>query len=188
MPGRRGELKYLDVNTDVAFSETGSITLLNGCAPGTGASQRIGKKIVMKSINVRLAIAANIPTGVVFQGTVRMIIFFDKQTNAAAPLVTDVLEAATGLSNMRMDNRERFVVLSNQILPIDQSGGNQSAFMKCYKKLNLPVIFNAGVAGTVADIQTGALYMLRICEQSGPTTPGAVPVATLNTRIRFDDS
>ena len=55
---------------------------------------------------------------------------------------------------------------------------------KYYHKCNIETIFNAGTAGTIADIQSGALYSLTI---------GTVPSGTndflmvVNYRIRFQD-
>ena len=62
MPGRRGELKYVDLGpVGLAFTEAGSLALLNGLAPGTGASQRIGKKVVIKSLQYRLSLDGGSP-------------------------------------------------------------------------------------------------------------------------------
>lgn len=188
-PGRRGELKYVDyTNTGTSFLDTGNIFLINGLQPGTGASQRIGKKVIMRSLLFRVSIAANVPGTIVFQGNVRVLIVYDKQTNATAPTVASILETTSGVSPMNMDNRDRFVVLMNKTVPIDQSGGHQSGQMKFYKKLFLPVIFNNGAAGTVADITSGSVYMVFISEQGlvAPSTNN--PLGTWYTRIRYDDA
>lgn len=74
--------------------------------------------------------------------------------------VGDILETADATSPMDMNNRDRFVVLYNKLHAIDQAGGHQSAYIEFYKKINLATIFNAGVAGTAADITTGSIYLV----------------------------
>ena len=175
VPGRRGELKYVDVPIQSSFTDTGTVLLLNGIAPGTGASQRIGKKVLMKTIQFRCGIGSNTAGTNVFRGIVRMLWVYDKQANATAPTVAQILESTTGSSFMNMDNRDRFLVLADREFAIDQSGGNQSVTFKLYKKVNLPVIFNAGTAGTVADITTGSVYLLLINEQAEALNATNVP-------------
>lgn len=190
VPGRRGELKYVDVAiTGQSATPGGILTLLNGLAPGTGASQRIGKKIIMKSILFRAAIGGNSGTFTIpFQGSVRCLIIQDKQANATAPTVAQILEVATGTSPMNMDNRERFLVLANKSVPIDQNGGHQSGKINVYKRMNLPVVFNNGTAGTVADITSGSVYLLLIAEQALVGAPTTDPISTWYSRIRYDDA
>lgn len=187
MPGRRGELKYVDVPSGLVFTEAGAVLLLNGLAPGTGASQRIGKKIVNKSIQYRLSLDAGSAGATIFRGFVRMLIVYDKQSNATAPTVAQILEQVAGSSHMNMDNRDRFTVLSDKQFALDQSGGHQSGQTKMYKKLSLPTIFNAGTAGTVADITSGSIYLLYISENSAGSATNT-PLGTFTSRIRFDDS
>lgn len=189
VPGRRGELKFVDVaSNSTDFSATGVLVLLNGVAPGTGASQRIGKKLVMKSLYFRAAIGSGVTGANVFRGHVRLLFIYDKQTNATAPTVSDILQQPFGSAAMNMDNRDRFVVISDKQFAIDQAGGHQSASCKFFKKLNLQTIFNAGTAGTVADISTGSVYLLLISDDTGSIGSTNQPQISYYNRIRYDDS
>ena len=189
MPGRRGELKYVDTGAEAVLSSAGALALLNGLTPGTGASQRIGKKALFKSILFRAVLAGGANGGTAFCGTCRMIIVVDRQANATAPAVTDILQSASGLAPINMDNRDRFFVLTDKEYPIDQLGGNQSADCKVYRRINLPTIYNAGTAGTVADISTNSMYLLTIYTQGGTiAAPTAGPGIDWTCRLRFDDS
>lgn len=189
VPGRRGELKYVDKSQpDTAVPEAGTLYLLNGLVPGTGASQRIGKKAVMKSLQFRCATSGGAPGAVPFQGFVRYLFVYDRQSNATAPTVANILEASIGSSMMNMDNRDRFLVLADKQFAIDQNGGNQSSQCKMYRKINLPTIFNAGTAGTIADITSGSVYLLTIATQGFSSGATNSPYCTFYTRIRFDDS
>jgi len=144
---------------------------------------------MIKSLLIRAAIGGSTGTFTIpFQGSVRFLIIQDKQSNATAPTVAQILEVATGTSAMNMDNRDRFSVIMNKSVPIDQNGGHQSGKINVYKKLNFPTIFNAGTAGTVADITSGSIYMLLIGEQSLVAAPTVDPITTWYSRIRYDDS
>ena len=56
--------------------------------------------------------------------------------------------------------------------------------IKWYRRLNHPVTFNAGDAGTVADITTGSLYFLVVGSEAAGATAGTV---SGRVRVRFDD-
>lgn len=188
MPGRRGELKYIDVNNYTTYAPAGNLNLLNGLAPGTGPSQRIGRKVKFLSMLFRGAISSGATGANVFRGMVRTLIVFDKQTNATAPTVNDILETADATSPMDMNNRDRFVVLYNKLHAIDQAGGHQSAYVEFYKKISLSTIFNAGVAGTVADITTGSIYLVVLGANGEAAVPTNNPGLYFYSRLRYDDS
>lgn len=146
----------------------------------------------MKSILYRATVslattaAGTVPAGAV-GGQVRIICVYDSQANGAAPVATDVLANNTidsVVTPMNLNNRERFKIIFDKYLTIDPQGP-QSATLKVYKKFSLPVIFNSGNAGTIADIQTGSIYVF------GATTVQATGAGFVNVnhyaRIRFLD-
>lgn len=191
VPGRRGELKYIDVLNAQDTSATGVLVLLNGLAPGTGASQRIGKKCHFRSFLLRMNLGSNAGSGTLFQGYVRVMVFLDTQANATAPTVAQLLETVTASSPMNMDNRDRFRVLHDSSHPLDQTAWSSSSvrFMKVFKKLNVTTIYNNGTAGTVADITSGSIYLLTIAEQAGAgTAPTVFPRYDFVSRLRYDDA
>lgn len=179
-----GELKNAD-NTVIwpAFGAVfGSFSLLNGLAQGTSATTRIGRKIVMKSVYVRGPVQMA-PTGT-GSSPLRMLIIYDKQTNGAVPLATDVL-LVDGIGNPNnLNNSRRFVTLADIVVPCIGTAGPQSTYFVFYKKLNLVTEFNNGTNGTVSDIQTGSVYALTY-------TTGSIGTASLQygtiARIRFSD-
>lgn len=119
--------------------------LLNGLVPGTGAEERIGRQIVIKTIRVRYQ--AN--------GANRFVLVYDAQSNGAAPAITDIFQTNTFGSEINWSNRDRFSFIADLVLPI--KGDAHTEFdLDC----DLEVYYNAGTAGTVADIATGALYFL----------------------------
>lgn len=186
-PSRSGasELKFVDTSNIGVAPASGVMTLgalCNGLVPGSGANNRIGRKIVMKSILLRWSIALSPTT--TQGGTFRVMIVYDKQANATAPAVTDILLSANYTSQMNLSNRDRFVVLADVITDPISAGGNYSISGKLFKKLNLETMYNPGVAGTIGDITTGSLYVLI---GNNGTFATAQPVITYETRVRYED-
>lgn len=185
-PARGGELKFLDVSNNtgptVDVATFGAGVLLNGCANGSDASSRIGRKIVLKSVLVRYQFAMA-PTST-FSSPFRIMVVYDKQANAAAPAITDILLTDHFSSQNNLSNRDRFVTIFDHVT---QGCGNQSEFSisgVLYKKLNLETMFNGGSAGTVGDITSGSLYMF--VAQTGRIGT-ASPTQATRIRVRFDD-
>jgi len=191
VPGRRGELKYVDTLNAADTTAGGVLVLLNGLAPGTGASQRIGKKCHFRSMLLRYNLGANASGATAFQGFTRIMVFLDTQSNATAPTVAQLLETVTASSPMNMDNRDRFKVLYDQGVSMSQAPTSSSdcRFIKIYKKMNITTIFNNGTAGTVADITSGSIYLLSISEQAGAgAAPTSFPRYDFICRLRYDDA
>jgi len=112
---------------------------------------------------------------------IRIRVIYDKNTNAAAPAATDVLEADTILALNQNSTAGRFITLLDEILTVDNS--NSFMMFKRFIKLDLPVTYS-GTAATVASISAGGLFvMLNINGQSYASQP------TISyARIRFTDA
>nr|QXP07689.1 MAG: putative capsid protein [Arizlama virus] len=186
-------------------NSTGSVTLLALPTVGADFNNRIGRKITLKSVYIRgfggteWALTSGAP-GLTLSAPSqlhRMMIVFDLQPNGAAPAVTDILVTSSPSSQLNLNNRDRFKIICDKTwtvgpvtqsaaLPAVHSGDPQQYVIKKYKKLNLEMIFNAGGAGTIADVNSGALYMVWVgSATSGTNTDG---VATLSTRVRYSDN
>lgn len=181
------ELK--DIDTDLSaitnFDTTGSVTLLNGVAQGTDFTQRVGRKFNMKSILLRLSIQPG--STATTNALARWIIVYDKQTNATAPAITDIIVAANESAANNLSNRDRFVIIYDKVVNIGATGSNdnQRAFFRKYKRCNMEVT-NGGTGSTVGSIQTGALWFVTCGEKAAGTT--APKVLNGTARIRFHDS
>lgn len=187
--GRSPELKFIDTS-DIGssiplsndFTTPGATFLLNNITPGSLATNRIGRKITMKSLYIRATVqlAATSTRG----DSVRMIVFYDKQANAATPVVADVLADDSFYSPNNLSNRDRFVVLCDRVFDPIATSGDLTASMEVYKKINLETMFNADVAGGVGDITSGSVYIM--FAQQG-TILTANPTAAWYARIRYTD-
>lgn len=184
------ELNFVDtLASSSSISTTPYLVLLNGMAQGTTASTRIGRRIQMKSIEMKGYIFNDSATIV---NQVRWVIVLDKQANAAAPAWTDVYDAATPYSLRNISNKARFWVLHDSGL-ISLVGNNTTAGQQTdstivpveyYKRINIPVQYNSGSAGTIGDIQTNSLYFMAIGLNGAGTFDASLAV---NVRIRYDD-
>jgi len=185
------EKKTVDVDpTVVAVNTTGSVTLLNGIATGTDFTDRIGRKVLLKSIQLRWQLE---PTDQVVGGNLcRIVIVYDAQTNGAAPAVTDVLKSASPLANVNLNNRDRFQILFDktylQLFAANTAtqavAFGQAYFRgKLYRRLKHEMVFG-GTTAAVGSIQTGSIYLITI----GSNIATADSQLSFTSRIRFMDA
>lgn len=195
------EIKVLDIlRTVFAVENTGTqLQLLNGCTQGTNTYNRIGRKIVLKSTQIRGIVAQTDDTTV--NTEFRMIIVWDKQGNGAAPSYANVMQSqniagaleATVDAAPNINNRERFEIIRDKKMCIagrsntaTQSYAGSPSVLLLDEFIDLKdrhTVYNDGSAGTVGDIVTGALYVFFISDQ---TNANGV-TATVSFRTRFVD-
>ena len=117
------------------------------------------------------------------------MIFYDAQTNAAAPSVSDVLATTAYDASLNLNNRDRFKILMDKFVTHDaytNGAGTQTVagggtrVVKKYIRCNHDVVFG-GTGATVGDIQSGSLIFLYI----GSTATYAMDY---NIRTRFIDN
>lgn len=170
---------------------------LNAPSQGDGPSNRDGRKIVMKSIQINgvLQMASN-ATQLDFLGTTMVALVLDTQTNGAQCQSDDVFLNSTGaiagsVTALReLLHGKRFRVLKKWILEprTPASGydgtnpgvGGSSQHFGCYLKVDIPVMFGSGTTSTVNNIVDNSLHMIAFSDTSAATE-------TLNyqARIRF---
>lgn len=179
------ELKNIDNNlsTKIQLGTSGILTLLNGVQQGVGAAQRLGRRTIMKSLLIKIDVTL-VPT-TTGSSPLRFLVVYDAQANAAAPIASDVLAVDTIIAPMNLGNSRRFKTLCDIETPVVGTQGPQSYFCTRFVKMNLPVEFNVGSAGTIGDISTGSVYLLSY-QDGGLGT--LAPTANIYTRIRFADN
>lgn len=188
----RPEKKFLDVTTATALTFGSAVglapVLLNGCAQGTDANQHIGRQTTMRSLYWLWE--GNVAPTTTGTSPIRMVIVYDKEAEGAAPtlaagLQTDIFNADNITAQMNLNNRDRFIVLVDEIVECVGTAGPQSFYRKGYRKVQLPCVFNASAAATVVAINTGSVYAT--FWQNGSLLVANVPFV-LQTRIRFTDN
>jgi len=185
-PTRSGELKFIDNNITpgITFGVNTFTTglLLNGCVPGSAATERIGRKLTLKSLLIRyyFNLGAATTGGCQF----RILVVYDKQANATAPAITDILLADAYNSPNNLSNRDRFVTIFDHVSDHVSVQGNYSVSGVLYKPLNMEVMFNAGNAGTIGDITSGSVY----CFIAQTGSAGTANLSSnLRCRVRYSD-
>ncbi len=205
------ELKFHDssrvdaapgTGTGMAGGEIDPTTLncLNSMVQGNGQSERLGRKIRMRSINVKGRIhipssqGDSVPSGV---HQVMLALVLDKQTNAVQLNSEDVFvnpatnggALATVFRNLEHSDRFRVlavrkVVLHPDITSEDGGGGLSFAQAGSSKLFNIRVnlrnmqVLYTGTAGTIANIQDNSLHVLAFSN-------GGSPNITYNSRLRY---
>lgn len=181
----KGEKKNLDLNnpTTINFGNaTALVTLINGCAQGVGDSQRVGRSVMLKSIQWRwTGVLAPTTTGA---SALRMIIVYDKQPSGIVSIATDIMTINSIESPMLLANSKRFTVIADEIVECVGTQGPQAWYSKGYRKLSLPQEF-IGTSALISSISVGAIYTLFY---SQGTLLVANPVSQCYTRIRYHDA
>lgn len=134
--GTRPELKAVDTTTATAYPalSTQQILVPNNIVPGTGQWNRIGKKVSMKSLELRWAWMMNpiaAPTNPTPTVTARMAIVYDRQPTGAAPAPSDLWQgvavnsatSTTVYSPKNQFNTERFLFLVDRIFQMPGNYG-----------------------------------------------------------------
>ncbi len=189
------ELKFFDiVISDDTVSATGAVqTAVNLIPQGIGEEQRIGRKIIVRSISARFQIRLpNLNDQSDIQGgdTLRIIIYIDHQCNEAAAVVLDILETATYDSYRNLSNSKRFTILRDKFVTLNRrvamsDGTNTSQSPEVlmhwsfYSKLNVPIQYST-TAGTQANITGNNIAYMYI------SAKGFIGVPEQCTRIRYD--
>lgn len=191
--------------TGIVVNSTGMIQNLAAIQQGTGEFQRVGNKVALKSLRIRFR-ARNSGFDYNEVSTARFMILYDRQPNGAYPTISTVLNTArqdgTGVggtldSNINANLLERFIVVMDKYFPLPPSDDTNNAFStgstaplsfcidEFLKLKNLETVYNATASPmTIAQVQTGALYLLVL----GNVTTGTEPFFFQGeVRLRYRD-
>lgn len=192
---RFGELKFLDTALgQTAVTQAGAVyTNLNVVAQGDGQSQRIGRKIVIKSIYFKGIVqkdgaAATANTS----DTVRIIVIQDKQANGQVFAATDYLDSANYLSHKNLANENRFKCLSDQTFSLSCPSGSYTGAAASfgegrrtwekYMRCNIPIEYDTtATTGAIATQRSNSIAVLAISESA------TISTIQYNCRIRYSD-
>jgi hypothetical protein len=184
----------------------GHVSLLNAPQLGTDRFNRIGRKIQIKKIHVRISLHPVTPVPTSVPEDIVFMLVWDRDGNTL-PGLTALLQdttiggvvSSTVNSHQNLDESKRYRILKKHIVPLRVCGTatgalpcNGAAFQAENNDLNWEwnikgdflTQYNAGNAGTVADIANGGLIL---CWW---TSLGAgLPVSSFDycNRIRYFD-
>lgn len=216
------ELKVVDVQVFTFSSSptvglpaftagSNGIQLLNGTKNGAAFYHRIGSRIRMKSIEIKMAFYANNIAAGTDNERLRVAIVYDAQVNTQTPAFSNIFQcrdnggvaATNDWSMINMDQRDRYLILKEWYW--SSFGGPTGAtsitttpssvasamtarvpkILKWYIKLKgLETIYGGTSVGDVSDINSGALFICCV------STSGAAACSfSVNgwARLRFYD-
>jgi len=189
-PRARQDAGFVDLASGTFnCSTTGTISLVNTVPQGASVNQRIGKKIMMKSVQFRGRLQAGNTTTV---ADAAALLVYDKRPQGALPAITDILVTANSASFNNDVNADRFRILRRwdwTVTGNDNTAGQQTAasatsFDEFVSLKGLPQVFNAAGTGAIGDISEGALYLVTVGDLAAGT---AAPKLTAAARFRFID-
>jgi len=178
------ELKAVDSIATLAADTTGALALINGLVPGTGFSQRVGRRVHLTHVELHFKSQVTPATGV--DQYHRVMVVRDKQANAAAPAIADILTSVSTNHFPNLINQERFKILYDKRFYLNATA--EPASGKAWDlllPLGVEVQYNDGVAGTVADIATNSLYVVSIGSEVAGVTAGT---EFFVSRVHFTDN
>lgn len=168
--GRGGELKFFDTAISDNIDLTGHVPAtggqLNLVPQGTQESQRIGRKIIIRSLRLRFVSRITSAALVGGAGTVTIFVVQDKQTNGAAASVTSVLTGTNTTTDMpNLNEVNRFNILKKFTFTLNSTAGIAGAYQlgqksfDFYKKCNIPIEFDS-TTGAITEIRSNNLFLL----------------------------
>lgn len=171
------EFKYLDTSAETGVDDSGTLILLNGMTKGDSINTREGRTLRIKSVQLHININMNTSAT---RTRLKWALVIDKQVNGAAPNISDIYDNV--LLNFRnLNNRKRFVILKQGLVNTNDDFPERDK--SYYKRLNFKTIYNAGNAGSIADINTNSFYLLLLSDENLNT-----PTINYTARIRFIDN
>lgn len=172
---------------------------------GTGANQRIGDRVTVKSIQIKGRLSAGR-----MPDTGRLVIVYDRAPGGitSPPLWEEVFEPSLAGANstsdmLNMENRRRFKIVFDKTWSLGcYTGGDMDAgtietqsygagiasqSINSYIKVNLPVYFN-GTTDALSDISYGALYLYFQADVNPGTTAFWNCKFVGTARLRYSDN
>lgn len=182
--GLNEEFKFIDVGPKNAnINNAIHFELLNGMGMGTSASTRIGRQVILRSVQVRGAIQVTLTTGIRQQ--IRVMLVYDRQSNGVTAGITDVLNASDVASMKNLSNKRRFKVMMDKFILLSAADlAGEQQVLDFYRRLRHPVMFNDGNAGDISDIESGALYLIMFGEVASGATDANM---YFSCRVRYTE-
>lgn len=156
---------------------------VNKVQQGTGQSQRVGNRMLVKSVSAKFRVQRILDRNLLDTGmapaSLRIIVYIDKQCNGATATVSDLLEDTTHpvQSYYEMDHVKRFRILLDKVIPLNHTNlvwdANTSKVIRpgeekwCYlnKRLALPIVFSS-TTGAITEIQSNNIGFMTVCNEN----------------------
>lgn len=196
------ELKFLDTSMVIATSATAATfaTSPTVIVQGTGATQRVGLGVTIKSVQLRGRVVYDPGTSSAGAETMYMYLVLDKECNGERPDASGTngifTDADLSVAHMNIGNSSRFMILKKWVFNFNTMTrvpagsdinplrlGDMSYPIEYYSKVDFPVKWQSNNSDGVLDGQTkNAIWLVT----GSSHTQGTITV-TGNMRVRFND-
>lgn len=177
----------------VLATTTANISLINDTiTQGEGIAQREGARYRMLGLQLRgYWFAPTLATAPPYSATVRMMIVYDRQPTGALPVYSDIFGAVTTWQSFQLPStRDRMYIVQSFVKQVTMEYSGDAGAKPNYGSqwhvpfefdipLNLPTTYKDVATGAIADIVTGALYLVLISDWVGASGPGVLMCAQL---------
>lgn len=174
---QRPESKYEDTTPiNGIVTTTASVVELSILTQGTSAITRIGDRVRLHSLFLRISLTVN---AVATANFLRLILIRDKQPNGATMTAADYFEATPSYDGQVQNyNTQRFKILKDRTYAL-AAGSNSLMVDKWYKAINCIATYQGATALSI----TNELVLLAISDQAvnGPTVK-------ITSRLRYSDA
>ncbi len=174
------ELKTFDITGNAVYDNSGSIISLSSIAQGDSSITREGLQIKPRHLLFRLHVNTHASATAT---QVRIIIFTDKQQNATAPTVAELLETDSVMFFPEHDTRPRFKIHRDMLFMVDPTTLQQRFKKGMIKFGKSAKIWYKGVAAAATSNGKNALYMYIVSNEATNT-----PTVQWQYRLRFIDN
>lgn len=140
---------------------------INQIPVGDGPSGRIGRQIVLTSIQIQYSLDIHhTETNVIY---FRFMLVLDKQCNGTAATAADVMNTNALMSYRNLDNAERFVVLVDRTHRYSPSALASAGTLRysgpgiqnVYRKCNIPIVYdNSLTTGVIATMRSNNVLIM----------------------------
>ncbi len=188
------ELKFFD--TDIVDANIdATMTFFNPqiLIQGDKETERIGRKVIIKSLSIKGELKLNAQTTATTTGClITMKVVHDSQTNKAQFAATDLLAADTFDSFNNISNKNRFRILKSCTYEFSAGGAapsgaalifsQKSRYVDEHLKMNIPIEYDATAAtGAITTVTSNSIFVVF---QSSTTN---LVSSNMKMRIRYTD-
>jgi len=213
-PLMKMEKKGIDIDIGdstalIPLIPTAMVYVLNLIQEGTGSYNRIGRKVALDSIRVRLRWTCNIKQDVTTPATIpqnlmRFVLVWDRQPGNTVPSWDEVFQGITQnsstvvtvLSMAKYSAMSRFTILRDHVVTARSQASaispanhyNATGVWDEYVKLGKRECTYKGTANplTIASINSGALYLMAAASMTTPNAAAFISDESV-ARLRYFD-
>lgn len=162
------EDKFLDTVVSFNIDSTPEVPAsgqLNLIAQGVTQSQRVGRKCVITSIALKLAVLESPGAAAAFADLWTIMLVLDRQCNGAAAAATDVYIGDLSTTYRNMSNAERFIVLKKWTRICVANAGVTTAYnnairhIEYFKRCRIPIEFSS-TTGAITEVRSNNIFLL----------------------------